>query len=273
MPFYLNMEPKIKYEKVINEINQSERPIIFINGLTHGDERIGQVVINKLKDLKINSGTLLTNIANEKAFEKGVRFIEHDLNRIAPGNETGDYEEQVAFYISEIAGKADVFIDIHSTESSLKNSIIVREMSNEVKKFLEVINPETVLVMEVTDDGVLLAHAKIGIAFEYGNDNDQEATDCVVRDIKKILKYLNMIDEFVPEEKKEAKIFYVRKIFEKNEGDILSDSISNLSLVRKGDTVATTKDGNKIVANEDFFPVLFSQNGYKDIFGFVGFLG
>lgn len=214
------MEPSIKYKKILDNINNLQRPIVFVNGLTHGDEKMGKFVIDELDQLKIKSGTLITNIANEKAFEKGVRYIDFDLNRIAPGDKDGSYEEKVAYYLSVIAEKVDVFIDIHSTESTLKNSIIVHNLSNEVREIVNVINPETVLIMKVTGDKVLLSKAKVGIAFEYGNDNDQESINKVTEDIKKILSHLGMIEEVFVKDVNETKIFSVEKFFPKNEGDI-----------------------------------------------------
>ncbi|MEY2641290.1 MAG: hypothetical protein RL150_683 [Candidatus Parcubacteria bacterium] len=268
------MNPKEKYTKLLDSIATAQRPIVFINGCTHGDERVGLAVTQVFADVVPEQGTLLTNIANEQALEKGVRYINHDINRVGVGNEQGSYEEQLAFYLSAIAAQVDVFIDIHSTESSLRDAVIVDHLDQQTQRLIDSVQPSVALVMRVTEGNVLLSSAKAGIAFEYGNDADPAATQKIITDIKKILHAQGMLTDtdaaVVSETGHAPAVFIVEEEFPKDEGDQLDPQIANLQLVQKGQTVYRNAAGEAVPAEYDFFPVLFSQNGYKNIFGFVG---
>lgn len=263
------MTPKEKYTKLIKKIEKLEKPIVFINAATHGDEKMGVAVNEKISKLKLEKGTVITNIANEKALKKGMRYIDQDLNRSAPGNPRGNYEEKLAYYLGKVSERVDVFVDIHSTKSALRNSLIVDRLNKKVKEFIKVINPKTVLVMKVTGKTVLMSKAKLGIAFEYGKDNDTKAIQGTFRDVKKILSHLGMLKKEKVSIKK-TNVYLVKKKVIKKEGYKLLKSIKNLSLVRKGKTIAVSKTGKKIIAEQDFYPILFGQDNYEDIFGFVG---
>lgn len=58
--------------------------------------------------------------------------------------------------------------------------------------------------------------------------------------------------------------FYLKN----NEGDVLDESICNYQLVMKGSVVARAGDGKEIIAEEDFYPVLFGESNYREYFGF-----
>jgi len=153
------MNPEEKYKKILETIEKEERPIIFINGCTHGDEKVGVAVTQAFEKYQSEDVLVMTNIANEKALEKGVRYIEHDINRIGVGDLYGSYEEQVAFYLSLIAAQVDVFIDIHSTESSLRGAVIVDHLDEYTEKLITIVNPSVALGMHVTEGDVLLSSA------------------------------------------------------------------------------------------------------------------
>lgn len=67
-----------------------------------------------------------------------------------------------------------------------------------------------------------------------------------------------------------TEIFIVEEEYQKEQGDILDQSVKNLQLIKRGDKILTKNSGEVVLAQNDFFPVLFSQNGYTNIFGFVG---
>ncbi len=93
--------------------------ILFIVA-THGNETIGLDVIKKIalkypKD-KYNYSWV---IGNPKAFSRGKRFIEADLNRSSPGDlESTIYEERRAFEILKLSKSYDLVIDIHGSNSN-----------------------------------------------------------------------------------------------------------------------------------------------------------
>lgn len=240
---------------------------IILNILTHGDERIGLKVAKEIEKLRIDKNTLVVHIANRRAFELRKRFIDQDLNRSFPGKKSGNYEQKLAYKILPIIKSADMVIDIHSTKSELKDAVIVTKLDVNTKKYIEAIQPKYVLVMNTTKDNALISQAKIGLAFEYGKDNDITTLKKIVRDIKKLFCHLDIIDIEFPKSKIKPKYFNVINEVAKPRGYKLLKKIKNYKLVHKGEVFATNgKDC--LVAKEKFYPILFGEKNYKNIFGF-----
>ncbi len=86
---------------------------------THGDEKLGVDVMKELeKELSPNDFNFDWIIGNPKAYRKGVRFIDTDLNRAAPGNVASNlYEEVRAAELIKLSSKYEFVLDIHSTVS------------------------------------------------------------------------------------------------------------------------------------------------------------
>lgn len=242
---------------------------IILNILTHGDEKIGLKVVKEIEKLSIDKNIISIQVANRKAFESRKRFIDQDLNRSFPGKENGNHEEKIAYKLLPIIKSADVVIDVHSTKSELKDAVIITKLDDSTRRYIEVIQPKYVLVMNATKNNALISQAKIGIAFEYGKDNDPNTLKKVMMDIKKLLSYLDLIDAVFPQKKKTTKYFNVFSEVNKPKGYKLLGKIKNYKLIRKGDAFAS-KGNDYLVAKEDFYPILFGEKNYKDYFGFKG---
>ncbi len=242
---------------------------IILNILTHGDERIGLKVAREIKKMDIEKNTLIVQIANMRAFKLRKRFIDQDLNRSFPGKKNGNHEEKIAYKVSPIIKSADIVIDIHSTKSELKDAIIVTKFNIATKKYIKVIQPKYVLVMNATKDRSLISQAKIGLAFEYGKDNDPVVFRKIVRDIKKLFYHLGLINVKLSERKIITQYFDVISEVTKPKGYKLLKKIKNYKIVRKGEVFATN-DKHQLIAEEDFYPILFGDKNYKNIFGFKG---
>ena len=94
-------------------------PHVLILGGVHGNEICGFKAILGLKDsLNLIKGKVTFVIANKRAIEKNVRFVEKDLNRCFYKRESSDfYEEKVADEIMAIMDSADFCLDIHSSNT------------------------------------------------------------------------------------------------------------------------------------------------------------
>ena len=242
---------------------------IILNIGTHGNERIGLKVAKELEKLNIDKNTLIIQIANKKALRLGKRCIDQDLNRSFPGKKDGNYEEKLAYELSPIIKSADIVVDIHSTTSALKDAFIVTKLDKETLKYVKVIQPKYVLIMKATKDTALISQAKVGIAFEYGKDNDPAVIRKIVLGIKKLLKYLSIIKVKLPTSKVVTRYFDVGSTTMKPKGYRLLKKIRNYKLVSKEEVYA--KKGNtELRATEDFYPIIFGEKNYKDIFGFKG---
>lgn len=242
---------------------------IILNILTHGDEMIGLKVAREIQKLNIDKNVLTVQFANSKAFKLRKRFIDQDLNRSFPGKKNGNYEEKLAYKLSAAIKSANLVLDIHSTKSELKDAVIVTKLGDKTLKYIKVIQPKYVLIMNATKDNSLISQAKIGIAFEYGKDNDTDALKKIVVDIKRLFSYIGLVDIKLRERKQTINYFSVISEVKKPKGYKLLKKIKNYKLIRKGEVFAANGK-NYLVAEDNFYPILFGESNYKTIFGFKG---
>jgi succinylglutamate desuccinylase len=240
---------------------------ILLNICTHGNEKIGVAVAREVKKLNIK-GELLVNIANERAFKLNKRFIDQDLNRSFPGKQNGNYEERRAYELLPMVKSADIVFDIHSTTSQLKDALIINKLNKKILAYASAISPKYVLVMRVTKKTALTANAKIGLAFEYGKDKDPEVVKKIVEGMKSLFVCLKILDCPMKKNNNKPIFFDVYKSVPKPQGAKLDKKIKNYKIVKKGQVYATFKN-EKIEATSDFYPILFGEKNYKDIFGFA----
>lgn len=91
--------------------------ILFVAAL-HGDEGFAVDVLRKLEGDPAFAGQADWMIGNPKAHEQNERYLDGDLNRIAPGDKDGNlYEERRAAELVELSGNYRALIDIHGTDA------------------------------------------------------------------------------------------------------------------------------------------------------------
>ncbi|MDO8571241.1 MAG: succinylglutamate desuccinylase/aspartoacylase family protein [bacterium] len=243
---------------------------ILLTIMTHGDEHIGKKVAGEVirRHPNIIGKGLDVNIANEKAYREKKRYIDLDLNRVFPGNTTGSYEEQRALELSSIISSYDLVIDIHSTESGSGDMIIVTKLDSATKEIIDILNPKYVLLMNIKPDKSLISSARIGLAFEMGSDDDKETLAKTLVGIERILSYFKLIPNRESYGFK-TEYFEVFKQMSKPAGARLEHHIKNFSLIKKGEIFARNIDNSPIIAEFDFYPVIFGSTNYETIFGFA----
>jgi len=102
---------------------------ILLIAATHGDEKIGLGIINKLRNKKLDKYFDYL-IANPKALNKKLRFIDVDLNRSYPGKKNSFYYEQKRAYYNLLFAKKYLYvIDIHEASQGINDLIIVPKKS------------------------------------------------------------------------------------------------------------------------------------------------
>lgn len=119
---------------------------------THGNETAPleaiKNVIKKYGEEKFNNECEYV-IANPKALEGGVRFIETDLNRIYPGDINGEtYEERRAAEILEYAKNFKYVIDIHTTISGNDIFTIVTKDTKNNNELASKLSPKKIIIWE-----------------------------------------------------------------------------------------------------------------------------
>jgi len=266
---------KIYLEK-IKQVKKMNHPRILVNICSHGNEILGLKIEKLFKNIEIINGSVTFNIGNQEAVDKKVRFIDSDLNRSFPGKKNGNKEEIIAYNMMKYIKYFDYLIDIHSTVSGLKNSIIVEDYSSRVKKIVSVCkNADTILVMSATSGSSIFRTCVVnkipGMAFEYG-DNSIETAKRTFEDLINILSYLKVVDLKINKKTRNINLrkFNCYDTIQKKDGDVLKSGLNNFKLIKKGEIIKYDKDKNPIVSNEDFYPILLGEKNYKNIFGFKG---
>lgn len=104
-------------------------PVVGVVACVHGNEIIGYEIIERLKDVSPDKGTIDLVVANEEAMVQDTRFIETDLNRSFPGDEYGSHEERLAVQLIKELSGCDYVIDLHSTTGKTDSFVIITQES------------------------------------------------------------------------------------------------------------------------------------------------
>lgn len=120
----------------------------------------------------------------------------------------------------------------------------------------------------------LISAAKAGIAFEYGHNESEAVLTATVYDIARILEYYGVITENNFENPRPAAIPELFDVYESYKKTFsgsytLHRDIQNFKAVTAGDILCTTSEGIAIRAEADFTPILFGENRYTEILGFM----
>lgn len=237
-----------------------EEPEYVVVGLTHGDEPCGKKAIERVlsEDLEFKKPVKFV-LANEEAFEAGERFLEADLNRSFPGNSESDlYEERLASKVmKEIEGKK--VLDIHSTNSQREPFATFSNLNETTAKLLRSTGVENAVLFP--EQAGTLNEQVDGIIVEVGIQGTEEASERAYRVLKNFLTSEGIIDE--EHETSNPEIF---SYYETVEGD-WTFKAENFRKVEKGEIYAS-REGEKLEAEEEFYPVLMSTNGYDGMLGF-----
>lgn len=239
----------------------SGKPELVVVGSVHGDEPAGKKAIKKL--LEENPEFLKPVkfiIANEKALEEGVRYTEADLNSSFPGDPKSDlYEERLAAKITEhIEGKK--VIDLHTTRSTREPFVNVKNLEEKTRKMVKDTGVSNAACFPGSS-GVLMESAGRAVLVETGPQGTEAAADKSFEVLKNFLICQGIIEGKC--ERSEPDFF---RHFDTVEGDWIFEA-ENFRKVVEGEVYATRED-EKLRAENDFYPVLMSTNGYEGKLGY-----
>lgn len=156
-------------------------PTIGLVGLVHGDEQCGRIILDELADYVPKIGKLKLVYANLAAADKGQRKIEADLNRVFPGKQDGNLEEQIAFNLQKELSLCDYVIDIHSSIDDTPAFAISTVDNEDYEKMVREIGLEKYVIMtdKLANGKSLIDYVNSiggkGISFEAGDMHKEEA--------------------------------------------------------------------------------------------------
>lgn len=235
-------------------------PEYAVLGLIHGDEPCGKKAIEKLlsedRDFK---KTVKFILANQKAFQQDKRFLEADLNRSFPGDhESSKYEEQLAAEIMEEIKDLKVF-DMHSTRSHKGPFCTLSDLNKQKLDLCKKAGAENIIYFP--QEAGTWAEYENGIIVETGIQGTEEAAEGSYKALVNFLAAEGVIEEDY--QLSDPDVFVYQGTVE-GDWEFLGE---NFQKIRKGEVYAT--NGIKeLKAEEDFYPVLMSTDGYDGQLGF-----
>lgn len=234
-------------------------PLFTVTGSIHGDEPCGKRAIEKILNEDLNyKKPVKFIIVNEEALEADERFLEADLNRSFPGDKNSEkHEERLAAELLEQIGESKV-LDIHTTHSFDRPFANTKSLEGPEMEMIRASGAEYAVKFE--GGSGTLTDSVTGIVIEAGFQHSDNAVNNAVEVVKNFLGYFDVIErdfegsnprKFIQQEKVEGDWEFLAENFEK---------------VDKGEIYAC-RDNEELIAEEAFYPVLMSTNGYKGVLG------
>lgn len=167
--------------------------ILFLTAV-HGNEAIGVKAVRQLE-----KKALLKNffwlVANKKALKKGKRFIDVDLNRVAPGDkDSRKYERRRAYELLKIGRNCRYVIDIHGTGAPTGIFTIVTN-PKKANLILAARLPIKNIVLWVSNknygEGPLTRFFKCALEIECGPKNSKKIQKKLLGILKYIVEKIN----------------------------------------------------------------------------------
>jgi succinylglutamate desuccinylase len=265
-------------------------PEVSVVGSIHGDEPCGARAIERFvaEDPAVERPVKLI-IANEEALEEDVRYLDDDLNRVFPGDPHADsHEQRLAHDLGREVHRTTAF-SIHSTQSYAEPFAIIDTVDAVARSILPRLPVDVAVETNNFAEGRLIEHAHT-IEVEAGLQKSEEAAENAYWLIRAFLTATNVLPApviaggdgavtqsqtrddrlklAVPEENS-LDVFRLLERLPKPEASEYEVIPSNFERVKKGELFARADD-ELFEANEDFYPILLSAYGYRDIFGYAG---
>lgn len=254
-------------------------PKLLILGAVHGNEIAGPNAIFKIIDdiqsykINLKSGRItVVPICNLKAYEKNVRQIDENLNRVIKYHENPvTYEQHLANELAPVIAENDILLDLHSTHSKGDMPFVFCDYPTpENLKMIDALGVDYVLLgwpqiyagTEISDYSTeRWAHdcQKGGITLECGYHKEPEATDVAYEAIINIMKQYDMIEGQMPQAHPKTAIRLTEYIVKTKKGR-LCQSYKHLDAVVQGQKIAEYEDGEILIAPQDGYILLPNAN-------------
>ncbi|WP_232701898.1 succinylglutamate desuccinylase/aspartoacylase domain-containing protein [Halobacterium wangiae] len=241
-------------------------PEVAVIGGVHGDEPGGVHAVRRLRDadLDLQRGVMFV-VANPAAVEAGQRFLDSDLNRVFPGDPDGDREQRIAAEVCDRVAELTT-MSIHGTHSHPEPfGLVHRSQPSEYDLVAELPLPHVVDHSGVYEGTITTCGCLVEI--EVGIQGTDEAAEAAERQARAFLQRVGALPGDPP--RGNPDFFHMTEAVPKAPGAVGDLYVRNFEYVPEG-TVFAAVDGEDLVADEPFYPILMSECGYPDIFGYKG---
>lgn len=244
----------------------SGTPEVAIVAGIHGDEPCGVHAVERLLDERPPvSKPVKLIVANEKAIAAGVRYLEEDLNRTFPGDPDADtHEERLAARLADEL--ADTLVcSLHSTRSYSEPFAFLDDLTGGLGDIVRRL-PITAIVEAGPFVGGRLAESATTLEVECGRQGTEAAAANADRLVRAFLTATGVLPGEAPP--RPVPHFRLCDRLPKRPAERYEVFVENFRSVDAGEAFAAA-DGVAQTAEESFYPVLLSPDGYDDVFGYA----
>jgi succinylglutamate desuccinylase len=244
------------------------RPEVAVVGSIHGDEPCGARAIERLLIEKpsVEKPVKLV-VANEEALDRGVRYVDADLNRaFEDGGDPRDHEYGLARRLAEELAGCTV-LSIHSTQSHPRPFGIVTADAVGGGESVRGLPSEALVEVTESEGRPFVIEAADLMEVEAGYQQSPRASANAYRAARAFLEATGVLPgQRTPSE---VPTFRLGDAIEKPAATRYEAFAKNFARVEAGEVFAVA-DERELRAENPFYPVLFSAHGYRDIFGYTG---
>lgn len=244
------------------------RPEVAVVGGVHGDEPCGEAAVERLvaDDPEVDRPVKLI-VANELAAERGVRFVDADLNRTFDEQDGDDHEHCLSRALATEVGGLTT-LSLHSTQSYADPFAIVNGLDGTAGEVVTRLPVDAAVDVANDLDGRLFElEATPLLEVECGLQGSPGAADSAERIARAFLGATGVLPP--SSEPRSVPVYRMGDPVVKPPAERYEVHAENFRLVERGEAFAGADD-DQFVADKNFYPVLFSAEGYDDIFGYVG---
>jgi succinylglutamate desuccinylase len=247
---------------------------VVIVGGTHGNESSGVSAIVRFHralangDVVLNSGKLSLLLGNPEAYQKNMRYIDKDLNRVFNAADDSTVEGRRALEITNFFTEykdSYSLLDLHSVSiGDFKICVYKKENLQSLELAITISNISLHFAYHPEHmPGTLIEAARNhnvhGLMVECGNHISKQSAETALDHIHAFLVHHNLIDDpFLPEKTNSISITQYESIQAIKPGTnfrFLFDDITTGTRLKKGQTFAEDDDGYHIAPQACFIVV------------------
>ena len=250
----------------IEQLGDGEPEIAVVGGI-HGDEPCGVRAVEHLIDTRPNvDRPVKCIVANEEAFSRNTRYVDADLNRVFPGDPDSDAHEErlAAALLAEL--RDCTVLSLHSTQSYTGPFAIIDEDTTLARSVCPYLTIDAVVDADAFTEGRLIEYADV-IEVECGYQGSERAAENAITITEEFLGALGALPSGEPNTQ-EIPLYRLTHLIPKGTAGTYDVPVANFERVAAGEPYATI-DGEELVAESPFYPVLMSPYGYENEFGYA----
>lgn len=259
----------------VEQLGPGEPEVAVVGGI-HGDEPCGVRAVERLvEEAPAVERSVLLVVANERAVEHGTRYVDTDLNRSFPGDPDADsYEGRVAAELTERLADCTT-LALHSTRSYEGRFALVDTVDGLARRLCPRLSVDAVVETGAAE-GRVFASLPDTVEVECGFQGSDAAAENALTLSREFLGATGVVPDWEREPAADLPVYALGDPIPKRRGGRYEVFARNFEEVGAGEPVAAV-DGERVLADEPFYPVLLSAEGYEDVFGYrsrlVGRLG